>query len=88
MSHRFGTCLLVGVLAATPLGCEPKPVVVDPGGDGGAVVIEERDVEVEREDPTIPPPDSGTDVRVDVGGGKGIEVDVNRDGAEKTNPNP
>jgi hypothetical protein len=74
MSVRIGKLLAVAVLAIVPLGCEPAPVVVNPDGDGDTTVIEDRDGVVP--DSTVPPPDSETDVNVDLGGGEGVDVDV------------
>ncbi|MCI0332434.1 MAG: hypothetical protein L0228_04330 [Planctomycetes bacterium] len=85
MTHPLGKCALICVLAVIPLGCEPRPVVVNPDADDDTTIIEERDVEVDRVEPNLPPPESGTSVEVDVGGGQGVDVDVSRD-AE--NPNP
>jgi hypothetical protein len=82
MSLRFGKVLVVAVLAIVPLGCEPAPVVVNPDGDDDTTVIE-RDVEIK--DSTAPPADSGTDVNVDLGGGKGVDVDVNSGDAADSN---
>jgi hypothetical protein len=67
--------LLLGVLIVSPLGCEPQPVVVDPDDDD-TTVIEERDTVIERETE----PDAG--VEVNVGGERGIDVDVDRDAPE------
>jgi hypothetical protein len=88
MTFRIAKRLFVGLLAIAPLGCEPRPVVVTPDADDDTTVIEERDVEVEREDPAMPPPQSGPSVDVDVGGGKGVDVDVNRDAKNESQPNP
>jgi hypothetical protein len=66
-------------------GCEPAPVVVNPDADEDTTVIEERDVEV-KDDSATPPPDSGTDVNVDLGDGKGVDVDVTNGAADDSTP--
>ena len=76
-------CLLLGALVVSPLGCEPRPVVDD---DDDTTIIEEGDVDVERD--AMPPPEPGTGVDVNVGGERGVEVDVNRDAADQPNQNP
>jgi hypothetical protein len=85
MSLWLAKILAVGGLAIGSLGCEPAPVVVNPDGDEDTTVIEERDVDVVPA-PSTPPADSGTDVNVDLGGGKGVDVDVNREGADESKP--
>ena len=81
-SLALGRGMMVWALLIAALGCQPTPVVVNPDADGDTAVIEERDIEVNRQDEATPPQASGTDVKVEVGGGKGIDVDVNRKGAE------
>jgi hypothetical protein len=88
MSLRFAKVLVVGALVIGPLGCEPAPVVVNPDADEDTTVIEERDVDIVPDATTTPPADSGTDVNVDVGGGKGVDVEVGQEGAESSAPNP
>jgi hypothetical protein len=54
--------LLLSVLAIAPIGCEPRPVVVDPNnGDSTTVIDEDDDVDV------VPAPQQpDTDVDVDI----------------------
>jgi hypothetical protein len=64
--NKFMKCqivkyVLLSVLAIAPLGCEPRPVVVDPDdGDSTTVVDTDDDVDAV----TVPQPD--TDVDVDI----------------------
>jgi hypothetical protein len=61
-------------------------VVVSPDADDDTTIVEERDdVEIDT-DPAMPAPDTGTDVNVDVGGEKGVDVDVNKN-SDATDPN-
>ncbi len=83
MRSDYIRSLLVAVLALTPIGCEPRPVVVDPDDD--TTVIEERDVEV-APDAVDTTPDADGDISV--GGEKGVDVDVDRDASREPNPNP
>jgi hypothetical protein len=78
MATHFAKCMFAGLLTVAAFGCEPRPVVVDPDDDG-TTIIEEGDVEVERTEPAIPPPESDSGVEVDVGGGEGVDIKVNRD---------
>jgi len=80
--YRVFSSLALCLLTIVSFGCGPDPVVVDTD-DGGTTVIEERDVEIER-DTAMPPPATGSDVEVDVGGGKGVDVNVNPDGNDAT----
>lgn len=82
MNVHWIQCALFGALAVGPLGCEPRPVV--DGDDDDTTVIEERDTILERDRDAAP----GTGVDVNVGGERGVDVDVNRDKAAETNPNP
>ena len=77
MAMHITKYLFVGLLTVASFGCEPRPVVVNPDDDG-TTVIEDGDVEVERTEPAIPPPESDSGVEVDVGGGEGVDVKVNR----------
>ena len=70
MWRNLVKCLLLGSLVISPLGCEPRPVVVDPDDD--TTVVEERETIIDR-DP------AGPGVDVNVGGERGIDVDVDRD---------
>ena len=78
-------CLLLGALVTAPIGCEPRPVVVDPNDDE-TTIIEEGDVDVDRD--VVPPPEPRSGVDVNVGGENGVDVDVNRDAANAPNQNP
>jgi hypothetical protein len=66
------------------LGCEPKPIVEEPPAQLPPV-IEQPAVEVDvNSNGTQPPtaqsttPDENAAVEVEVGGGQGVEVDVNQ----------
>ena len=74
MNAQFLKYCLVALMTAIPIGCEPRPVVVDE--EPGAA---ETEVEIERDatNETTPPPTSGTGVDVNVGGEKGVYVNVN-----------
>lgn len=74
MNAHFLKCLLVALMTAIPVGCEPRPVVDDE--EPGAA---ETEVEIDRDatNETTRPPSSGTGVDVNVGGEKGVDVDVN-----------
>jgi hypothetical protein len=74
MWRNLVKCLLLGSLVISPLGCEPRPVVVDPDDD--TTVVEERETIIDRE-PAAEPAEPGVDVNV--GGERGIDVDVDRD---------
>jgi hypothetical protein len=81
MRFNFVKCLMVGALAMAPLGCEPRPVVAP--DDDDTTVIEEGDVDVDRDVDT--PPANGTGVDVNVGGERGgVDVDVNGAADEPT----
>ena len=82
MRTNLVKCFLLAALAISPLGCEPRPVVVDPEDDD-TTVVEERDTIIDRDTDTEP----GTGVDVNVGGERGVDVDVDRDTAEP-NQNP
>jgi hypothetical protein len=69
MFVNLAKCLLFAALVISPIGCEERPVVVDPDDD--TTVIEERETVVEDTEP-----DGGVDVEV---GEPGIDVDVDRD---------
>lgn len=91
MRFHFGKCLMIGALSMMAMGCEPRPVVVNPDDDD-AVIVEEEDVEVVPDtnatppaDNAAPPADTDTGVNVDVGPG-GVDVDVNRDAPNDANP--
>ena len=73
MTHSLGKYLLAGLLSVASLGCEPRPVVVDP--DDGDTTIIEDDADVVVPDGSTTQPETGVDVRV--GGGEGVDVDVN-----------
>jgi hypothetical protein len=73
MTHSLGKYLLAGLLSVASLGCEPRPVVVDPD-DGDTTVIDD-DADVVVPDGSTTQPETGVDVRV--GGGEGVDVDVN-----------
>ena len=73
MTHSLGKYLLAGLLSVASLGCEPRPVVVDP--DDGDTTIIEDDADVVIPDGSTTQPETGVDVRV--GGGEGVDVDVN-----------
>lgn len=77
MNAIWEKSLLLVLLTVASVGCDSRPAA---NPDGGTTVIEERDVEVDT-DPAMPPPESGTDVNIDIGGGKGVDVEVNRDDA-------
>lgn len=88
MKFQLRKLLFTGLLAVTTFGCDSRPVVVTPDADDDTTIIQDRDVETERDDASVPPPQSGADVKVDVGGDRGIQVDVDRDanGDSSTNP--
>jgi hypothetical protein len=81
---RILAALFAGAVAAVFFGCGPEPVVVDPDGDADTTVIE-RDVEVS--DPALPENDANDGVQVDVGGGEGVDVNVDPDNTPDANPN-
>lgn len=75
----------VAFLGIQTIGCAPEAATPPATSDG--LEIEERGIEVETADPALPPPaantppaeNRGTDVQVDIGGGKGVNVSVDRD---------
>jgi hypothetical protein len=71
---------LLGVLLIASVGCEPRPVVVDPN-DGDTTVIEEDDADVVVP-PDTTPAEPGTGVDVNVGGDRGVDVNVTPGGAD------
>jgi hypothetical protein len=81
-------CVVLGALAISPLGCEPRPVVVDPDDAEDTTVIEEDDVDIDIDRDTEPNPQPDTGVDVNVGGERGVEVGVGRDSAEQPTENP
>ena len=77
MLVRLSQIALGGLLAVWVAGCDSKP----------AVVIENppnrSQTEVEVQTPVVQPPDSRPQVDVQVGGGKGVDVNV---GTPPSNP--
>jgi hypothetical protein len=63
---------LVTAMLPLSLGCEPRPVVEQPP------VVEEPAVDVDV-NPAPPATDESTGVDIQVGGGQGVQVDVNED---------
>jgi hypothetical protein len=86
MRFLFGKCLVIGALSMMAMGCEPKPVVVNPDDDD-AIIVEEEDDTVVVPDTNATPPADNDGVNVDVGPG-GVDVDVNRDAPSDANQNP
>ena len=74
MKRTFGNCLLASLFAIVFMGCEPRPVVVDPDDGDTTIIEDDADVEVVPNGTTTQP-ETGVDVRV--GGGEGVDVDVN-----------
>ena len=81
MSHSLGRYLLAGLLSVASVGCEPRPVIVDP--DDGDTTIIEDDADVVVPNGSTTQPETGVDVRV--GGGESVAVDVN---PEQSGTNP
>jgi hypothetical protein len=77
MSRPFTCLLLGGVLAGVILGCETQP----PAVRESTTTIVEEDEAIDAPDTTVQP-DNG--VEVGVGGGQGVDVNVNR-GSSGTN---
>jgi hypothetical protein len=73
-------CVLLGALVASPLGCEPRPVVVP--DDDDTTVIEERETVVDEEPDAAP-----GEVDVNVGGERGVDVGVGRDAGQEADQN-
>lgn len=67
MRRDFSIALLLGTLAIWQVGCESR-TVVEPNGDGAAVI----------EEPATDT-DADSDVNVKVGGGEGVQVEVGKD---------
>jgi hypothetical protein len=97
MGINFTKWLLLGLITIASVGCEPRPVVVNPDDADSTTILEEDD-EVEvvpnatPDNSATPPADTGTDVDVGVGGG-GVDVNVDRgaeanDAQPNANPNP
>lgn len=61
---------LVTAMLPLSLGCEPRPVVEQPP------VVDEPVVDVDV-NPTPPASEESTGVDVQIGGGQGVQVDVN-----------
>ena len=74
MANSLGRFLLAGLFAASSMGCEPRPVVVDPNDGDTTVIEDDADVEVVPDDTTTQP-ETGVDVQVD--GDEGVNVNVN-----------
>jgi hypothetical protein len=64
----------MGLVATIAIGCEPKPVVVEPD-NGGTTIIEEDETNVDAvPNGTTTQPETGVDVNV--GGDRGVDVNV------------
>jgi hypothetical protein len=63
--------VLMGLVAAAPYGCEPRPISED------ANQQEEVEIDVGRNGAIDDDPDAGVDVQI--GGGEGVDVDVDTD---------
>lgn len=87
MSLHDMKCLLLGIAAVVLVGCEPRPVVVEPDNGAATVVEEDEDVEVER-DATDATPQSGASVDVNVGGKNDVDVEIKPGAEEPAKQNP
>jgi hypothetical protein len=98
MKFRLHVWLLTGLVAVISMGCEPRPVVVDPD-DGDATVLEEEETNIDAV-PNGTTTQPGTGVDVEVGRDTGVDVNVNpatppgsntsgstTDGSQNANPN-
>jgi hypothetical protein len=74
MTRSLSRWLLAGLVTIVSLGCEPRPVVVDPDDGDTTVIEDDADVEVVPDTTTTQP---GTGVDVQVGGDEGVDVNVN-----------
>jgi predicted small lipoprotein YifL len=76
MKSCLRNLLAIMALAGGLIGCGPRPIVEQPNNEQPAVNIDVKSEGAEtRPDAT----DDEADVNVQVGGGEGIEVDVDRD---------
>jgi hypothetical protein len=73
MTRSFGKYLLAGFFAVVSIGCEPRPVVVDPDDGDTTIIEDDADVEIVPNGTTTQP---ATGVDVQVGDG-GVDVNVN-----------
>jgi hypothetical protein len=73
MRIRLANCLLIGLLAVAPAGCEPRPVV---DGDDDTTIIEEDDSTIETDGVDTTPAQPRNGVDVEVGGREGVDVNV------------
>lgn len=87
MKFHFVKYVLLSALAITPVGCEPRPVVVDPNDNDTTVIEDDADL-------VIPDTTPNTDIDVGVGEPAGTDVNINSDGAgtgtttnQNANPN-
>ena len=88
MSRCLANALLIIVLGIST-GCGPAPVVVTPDDDGDTTVVEERETGIVPDTSNNQPADTGTSVEVNIGGEKGVDVDVQRErGDAGQAPNP
>lgn len=67
--------LFAGIVGFSAVGCEPRPVVVDPDDGDTTIVEDDPDVQVTPGPTTTTP--SGAGVDVSVGDGQGVDVNVN-----------
>lgn len=76
MKYCFSSILAVAALIWSLTGCGPRPIVEQPATEQPAVNV---DVKPESADTKPDTTDDDADVNVQVGGGEGIQVDVERD---------
>jgi len=82
MKFHFVKYVLLSALAIAPIGCEPRPVVVDPNDNDTTVIEDDADV-------VVPDRTPDTDIDVGVGQPDGTDINVNPNGAgTDTTTNP